>query len=268
MAGTSRAKRSSSATYQSIVSYDGTDFHGFQRQAEDQRTVQQVLEDALRQIGWRDDSVKAAGRTDRGVHAEGQVIAFDLKWDHSAEDLTAALNANLPNDVAVRKSKRTFNGFHPRFDALSRSYRYTFFVDPLRDPLRERYAWRLLQEPDPDLIHRAVRVFEGEHDFAAFGRPPEGSLNTVRHVHVSAWHPCEDRYELHIEANAFLYHMVRHIAGAVIDVAVGREDPGRLQVMLDNPTVRREGRLAPAAGLCLIGVKYEWAKARPAPEDD
>ncbi len=249
-------KSSSNATYQSIVAYDGTEFEGFQRQRAGHRTVQGVLEKALRDVGWEGRALEAAGRTDSGVHAQGQVIAFQLAWDHSSEDLTSALNANLPPDVAVRSSLRARAGFHPRFDARSRRYRYSIFIDELRDPLRERYAWRLSEQPDLDLMHSAAGLFVGEHDFAAFGRPPHERSRTVRKVYTCRWITSGGRLELEIEANAFLYHMVRHVTAAIIDVGLGFEQLSGLKAMLRDPSRRREGRLAPAAGLCLVAVSY------------
>src|SRR3989304_2442943 len=129
------------AAYQSIIAYDGTDFAGFQRQAK-RRTVQGVLEQALRRRGGADRSRRAAGRTDTGVHARGQVIAFHLDWKRSPAKLTAALNAHLPPDVSVRQTRPTSAGFHPRYSALRRCYSYTVVAAPTRDPLGERFAWR------------------------------------------------------------------------------------------------------------------------------
>jgi tRNA pseudouridine38-40 synthase len=247
---------SSLVTYQSIVAYDGTCYEGFQRQAEGHRTVQGVLEVALRTIGWQGRALKAAGRTDTGVHAEGQVIAFELSWNHTADDLTEALNANLPVDMAVRSSKAVEADFHPRFDANSRRYRYSTFVDPVRHPLRERYAWRLNRRPDPKQLDAVTRIFKGEHDFAAFGRPPREQSSTVRTVKSCEWTRNGDRYDFHIEANAFLYHMVRHMVAAIVDVGLGRDHLSDIQVLLDDPSKRRQRRLAPAAGLCLMQVNY------------
>ena len=130
------------ARYQVILAYDGTFFKGYQRQAQ-ARTVQAVVETALRQLGWRGRTVLSAGRTDTGVHASGQVIAFDLEWAHPAEELLRALNANLPEDVAAREIHEADLEFHPRYWAVSRRYRYRLFCQETRDPLRERYAWRV-----------------------------------------------------------------------------------------------------------------------------
>ena len=130
------------ARYQIILAYDGTDFLGSQRQASS-RTVQSELEKALRKLGWHGQTVYLAGRTDTGTHASGQVAAFDLDWVHGLQKLQDALNAHLPRDMAVREVKAAADDFHPRFDASSRCYRYRLFCASVRDPLRERYAWRV-----------------------------------------------------------------------------------------------------------------------------
>ena len=116
------------ALYKVILSYDGTNFHGFQRQS-DVRTVQDVVENALIKIGWQGSRILAAGRTDSGVHASGQVIAFDYKWNHSTRDLHRALNANLPIDVAVSSVEVAEDNFHPRYDARVRHYQYRIFCE-------------------------------------------------------------------------------------------------------------------------------------------
>ena len=170
------------ARYQIILAYDGTDFLGSQRQAET-RTVQSELEKALRKIGWQGRSILLAGRTDTGTHASGQVAAFDLDWGHGLTKLQDALNAHLPRDMAVWGVKATADDFHPRFDACSRRYRYRLFCTGMRDPLRERYAWRVWP-PVADLTSLAA-IWSGTHDFAVFGSPPRAGGSAVRTV-VSA----------------------------------------------------------------------------------
>src|SRR5512142_2164625 len=133
------------ARYQLTLAYDGTDFFGSQRQAK-KRTVQGELEKALTKLGWTGRSVLMSGRTDTGVHATGQVASCDLDWLHSDDELVRALNATLPDDMAVQKVCMITADFHPRFDAISRCYRYRLFCQPVRDPLRERFAWRIISE--------------------------------------------------------------------------------------------------------------------------
>src|SRR5215213_2463809 len=148
------------ARYQLTLAYDGTDFFGSQRQAS-KRTVQGELEKALCKLKWTGRSVILAGRTDTGVHATGQVASFDLDWSHSDEELVRALNAALPADVAVHQARMVHANFHPRFDASSRLYRYKLFCQPLRDPIRERFAWRIWTPIQDEVLAKAAQLFLG-----------------------------------------------------------------------------------------------------------
>jgi len=158
------------ARYQLILAYNGTHFFGSQRQAKS-RTVQGDLENALRKLGWSGRSVLLAGRTDIGVHAAGQVASFDLDWQHADGDLLRALNANLPADMAVRDVRIAPSKFHPRFDATSRRYIYRLFCEPVRDPLRENFAWRVWPQIDGEILQRTAALFVGQHDFVSYGTP-------------------------------------------------------------------------------------------------
>lgn len=243
-------------TYKSIIAYDGTDFFGFQRQKPGLRTVQAEIEVALRNLGWAGNSLKAAGRTDAGVHARGQVISFDLRWEHDVGQLTKALNAHLPPEISVVHSEATESDFHPRFSALRRRYRYTILSAPVRDPLRERYAWRIWPAPNAAAMNEAAQALLGEHDFAAFGRAPIPGGHTIRHVYEAQWYADGDENIFTIEADAFLYRMVRRITALLIEVGVRREEVGLVVELLNDPSLRWEGAIAPANGLCLEAVIY------------
>ena len=244
------------ATYQSIVAYDGTGFQGFQRLAEGQRTVQGVLEDALRRVGWTGTSLLAAGRTDAGVHARGQVISFGLTWRHDAETLTRALNANLPADVSVRHTAEAPEGFHPRFSARRRTYRYAILADAWPDPLAERVAWRLWPEPDLELMSAEALAMLGRHDFGAFGQAPIPGGHTVREVFEARWERQERGQAFQVQADAFLHHMVRRLVSAMVAVGLGRWPVGTMAALVADPSRRWEEKPAPAHGLCLETVEY------------
>jgi tRNA pseudouridine38-40 synthase len=247
------------ARYQVVLAYDGAGFFGFQRQASEsgQPTVQAAVESALRRLGWQGQAILSAGRTDTGVHAAGQVIAFDLDWAHPPEKLLAALNANLPPDVAARSLRRVAPDFHPRYDAVMRCYRYRLFCQPLRDPLRERYAWRVWPALKAEKLHRSAAVLTGSHDFAAFGTPPQPGGATVREVFRAEWLPeLPDGWAFEIVANAFLFHMVRRLVGFQVAVAQGREAPEAVLHSLQDPQNARVRALAPPHGLTLMAVDY------------
>ena len=243
------------ALYQVILSYDGTNFLGFQRQSNG-RTVQGVVENALNNIGWQGCGILAAGRTDSGVHASGQVIAFDLDWNHANLDLQRALNANLPNDVAVRSIEVAEDNFHPRYDAYSRHYRYRIFCEEIRRPLRERYTWRVWPEVNLDLLEAGAHHFPGTHDFASFGSPLNSGGSTIRTIYSAIWSRDEDELIFDIEGNAFLYRMVRRIVFFLVKIGQGKVDPDKVKDQLRTGMSSQIQGLAPSCGLNLVRVDY------------
>jgi len=251
------------ARYQVILAYDGSGFRGSQRQV-NHRTVQGELEKSLRKLGWNGKSVLLAGRTDTGVHASGQVAAFDLDWNHADGQLLKALNAELPSDIAIKNLHTASADFHPRFDAVSRRYRYRLFCEPTRDPLRERFVWRLWPAVDEKLLKRSAGLFLGRHDFAAFGSPTTPKRTTVRTVTKAGWRIMPDgEWQFEVRADAFLYRMVRRMVFVQVSLAQGKcsgeEVCSALKKQVD--TLSRAGRgipagLAPAHGLELVEVTY------------
>lgn len=241
------------ARYQINLTYDGTDFVGSQRQLRS-RTVQRELEKVLEKLNWKGASVLIAGRTDTGVHASGQVAAFDLEWKHSLVDLENALNANLPRDLAVTQVRMVAGEFHPRFDATARTYVYRLFCQPARDPLRERFAWRVW--PAISDLEELAEIWLGEHDFAGYGTAPSPGRSTIRTVMAANWRFMNNEWQFEIQANAFLYHMVRRIVHAQVSVAHGKITKNDLIMALENNMVLPSG-LAPACGLTLVEVSYD-----------
>lgn len=247
--------------YQSILAYDGTGFQGFQRLGTAAPTVQGALEQALRRLGWTGRSIRAAGRTDAGVHARGQVVDYDLMWRHAPERLTAALNAQLPAQIAVRHTRVAPPGFHPRFSARRRRYRYTLLCSPAPDPLGERFAWRLWPAPDVERMARAASGLVGAHDFGALGRAPIPGGHTRRTVFGAAWHAAGPAWAFEIEADAFLHRMVRRLVALLVEVGAGRIEPEQAERILAEPGQVWQGRIAPPHGLCLEAVIYDEVPA-------
>jgi tRNA pseudouridine38-40 synthase len=238
-----------------VVAYDGTEYSGFQRQA-NAPTVQEVLEAALAQITQEAVTVLAAGRTDAGVHATGQVVAFDTAWRHGLDDLWRALNAVLPADIAFLQIEEAAPDFHPRYDARSRRYRYTVYNAPVRQPLALRYSLHVAASLDIAVMELAAQSLAGEHDFAAFGQPPKPGGTTVRRVLAAEWGIDTPQLTFDIEANAFLYRMVRSIVGTLLQVGRGEMEVEEFAAVLASCDRDRAGPTAPSHGLCLVEVKY------------
>ncbi len=239
--------------YRARVEYDGTDFAGFQVQP-GSRTVQGELEVALSRLsGDRRVVVHAAGRTDAGVHATGQVIAFSYPGPLSMSQLQAALEALLPRDIGIHGLARVEAGFQPRHEATRREYRYTLWNGP-RSPLRERYALGVRGRLDVDAMAEAANALVGRHDFSAFGgqhRQPIRSLYDVR-VRRSG-----RTITIDVSGDAFLRHMVRSIVAALLRVGRGEATREDVAVALGSRRRAFAGAVAPPHGLCLRRVGFE-----------
>ncbi len=241
--------------YRATVEYDGTDFLGYQVQAQG-RTVQGEIEKSLKRVTQSAIRIVAAGRTDAGVHATGQVIAFDVAWRHPLKDLHRALNATVGYDIIITDLRLVDPIFHPRFQALSRTYQYQIINQPWPTILQQRYAYHLSQKLDVAAMNEAGQIFIGSHDFASFGKPPQGNI-TIREVMLVDWLINDDnRLTFTITANAFLYRMVRRIVGTLIQVGLGHLAVDAIKDILEAKDLTRSAPPAPAHGLCLVNVTY------------
>jgi tRNA pseudouridine38-40 synthase len=236
--------------YRARVEYDGTDFAGFQVNP-GRRTVQGVLEDALARLG--DGVVRrvdGAGRTDAGVHATGQVIAFSYGGRLAMTELATALDALMPADIAIHDLRRAPDGFNPRFAARYREYRYTVWNGP-RSPLRERLALGVRVPLDIVAMADAGSVFIGRHDFSAFGTTDRSPVRTVMAVRVRR----RGRLvTIDVRADSFLRGQVRRMVGLLLEVGQGKMDIEAVRTALAGPGPARSGVSAPARGLCLRHV--------------
>ncbi len=237
-----------------VIAYDGTEYRGFQLQVE-VPTIQAELEQVLARLACAPVRVLVAGRTDAGVHAEGQVIAFDVSWKHSLGKLQRGMNALLPEAIVVREVDEVPASFHPRFDAVSRHYRYTIYRAPMRNPFFSRYSLHMPSFLDVNAMQTAADTLVGRHDFGAFGSPPQGD-NTVREVMCAKWQEKEDWLTFDVEANAFLYRMMRILVGTLLRVGGQSLTPARIAECLQTQERDRTGPAVAAKGLCLMAVRY------------
>lgn len=244
--------------WRATVAYDGTAYQGFQRQIGETPTIQRALERAVEQISGQTVTVVGAGRTDAGVHATGQVIHFDLDWAHGERALLRAINAHLPQDIALQ-DLRSAPGFHARFDAQARLYRYRIIAADQRHPLLIHRAWHIWGRLDADGLHQTAALLLGEHDFAAFGHAPSGE-NTVRRVSVSEWRAEREAAGLlwvyTVEATAFLHHMVRRMVALQVAVAQGRMVLADFEALFRRAVLADSVSIAPPQGLTLEAVRY------------
>jgi len=243
-------------TYAALIAYDGTEYHGFQRQVESQPTVQSTIEESLSRLAPQPVTLLGSGRTDSGVHAVGQVISFSLAWRHSSEDLHRALNANLPEDIAILQLKQVSSSFHPRFDAQRRAYEYTVYDGSIRHPLKRQFSWHVNRKLDEAKMNQAAKYLLGVHNFATFGQPPQGS-NFVRELFMAEWTRSDCDLTFRIEANAFLYRMVRSIVGSLKLVGEGTWSTEEFVEAFKAQNRHECGTLAPPQGLCLVSVTYK-----------
>ncbi|MBX3038988.1 MAG: tRNA pseudouridine(38-40) synthase TruA [Anaerolineales bacterium] len=245
------------ARYKLTLAYDGSNFAGSQKQA-NARTVQGELENALQQIGWTGKSILMAGRTDTGVHASGQVATFDFsEWNQNSEKLLNAINAKLPSDIAIKKLQIAKAEFHPRFDAVSRTYQYRLFYNPIRDPLREKFAWRVRAKFDEESLKECASLFLGKHDFSAFGSKTSPDGTTIRTITKCQWKKKpQGEWQFEVSADAFLYRMVRRMVFIQISFAQGKCSLKDVRDAVSNKKVNLPSGLAPAHGLALVEVEY------------
>ena len=244
------AREGAPVRYRARVEYDGTDFAGFQLQP-GARTVQGELEAALARLsGGKRQPVVGAGRTDAGVHAVGQVIAFAYPGRLSSDELTAALNGSLPRDVAIRDLRRVPAGFNPRYAARYREYRYTIWNGP-RSPFHERTATWVGPALDTNAMADAATAFIGRHDFSAFGGTDPQPVRTIHLVRVRR---TGHLVTIDVRADAFLRGMVRRIVAALLEAGRGRLDASSVTAALVDRRPALAGAAAPARGLCLRRV--------------
>jgi tRNA pseudouridine38-40 synthase len=244
--------------YRATLAYDGTAYQGFQRQSGDIPTIQGTVEQAIASASGQQITISGAGRTDTGVHASGQVIGFDVEWTHDDLALLRAINHHLPADIALQDIRQQ-SDFHPRYDAISRLYRYRILVATQRQPLLRRRVWQMKNELDGELMERAAKLFLGEKDFGALGKPTQGEV-TIRTVFRSEWASQQNEFGMlwtyTVEANGFLQHMVRRMVAMLVHVGQQRMTLERFEHLLNRAKLVEALAIAPPQGLTLEVVRY------------
>ena len=242
--------------YALIVEYDGTRYSGFQFQ-KNARTVQEEIEKAIARFTGETVRIKAAGRTDAGVHATGQVVVFDSDAGHPTEVVVRALNSHLPDDIAVKEAHRVADTFDPRRCAITRTYVYTIHCGVTRSPIRRRTTYHLGRRLDVGRMVEAAVSLKGVHDFAQFSGPLERpDASTVREIFAIDITEDDETIRIEVTGNAFLPHQVRRMAGALVDVGLCKLTGEDVRRLLESPIVGVVARALPPQGLCLVSVQY------------
>jgi tRNA pseudouridine38-40 synthase len=238
-----------------VLEYDGAGFAGWQQQAHG-RTVEAELKKALRSITGQDLKVYAAGRTDAGAHAEGQVVSFQTDGRISPRRLVAALNATLPPDVAILSAEEVPDTFHARYSARWRRYRYRYLDRPSRPALERGRCWHVRGPLDAEAMAKAAKALVGKHDWTSYcsaSEPPDAKVREMCSARVLRH---GDVVELELVAEGFLRGLARSIAGALAEVGRGRRPPEWVGEVLEARDRRKAARTAPAGGLTLVEVIY------------
>ncbi len=248
------------------LAYVGTAYAGWQRQPE-RLTVQSVLENALAQVTGERVKTVAAGRTDAGVHALGQIVTCTTHSHLSSDELCRAINACLPPDVCVLDVQEVPPGFHPIRDSIAKRYRYLIQTGSLRDVFAAGRVWHCWYQLDCSRMRHAAQYLLGRHDFRSFqsgGSPRRSTVRELTCLEIeSSPALAGQRISIEIEADGFLYNMVRNIVGTLVEVGRGKLDPEQIPAILQARDRRRAGPTAPAHGLYLVAVRFRESPIVP-----
>lgn len=241
-------------TYRMTIEYDGTNYVGWQIQPNG-RSIQEVLQKALQQITQLQIHIVGGGRTDAGVHAKGQVASFLCERELEPAKMKKGLNAVLPHDIVVKEFAKTYDEFHARYSAKSRTYEYTITLQPIA--IGRLYAWELFYILNTDALHKCAELVCGTHSFEGFCKKEANVPHFNCTVRRAVWSCEKDFLHFTIEANRFLHGMVRALVGTMVDVARNAMSYEEFKAILENGKEHRTKMFAPAKGLCLMAIEYE-----------
>jgi len=239
-----------------VIEYDGTAYHGWQRQATD-RSIQGEIENVLAVMTRREISLAASGRTDAGVHALGQVAHFACKTTLTPVEFLRGLNSLLPSDIVIRSCEAVAAEFHARYDARRKTYQYRILNRPVPSAVDHRFVWHLRRELDLESMQAAAAHVAGQHDFKAFegaGSPRSSTVRTIFRVELTR--KDNDYLIFEIEGDGFLRYMVRNIVGTLVEVGRAKLTPAEFGNILESKDRELAGATAPPQGLFLLRVEY------------
>lgn len=238
-----------------IVEYDGSSYHGWQRQP-NALTIQQVLEETIGRVTGEDVRIIASGRTDAGVHSLGQVASFVTRSRLTAEEFSRALNSLMPRDIRILSSSEVAWDFHPQFCARGKTYLYIILNRPCPSAVLTNRCWHIARKLDIEEMGYAANMLEGRHDFSSFRSSSCNAKNPVRTLYRLDMQIKGNLLEFWFEGDGFLKNMVRNIMGTLVDIGIGKYDHERIAEILEARDRKLAGRCAPPWGLYLVSVRY------------
>lgn len=239
-----------------VIAYDGTNYHGFQRQ-KNAISIQEVLEDVMSPIFGHTVKIIGSGRTDTGVHAHGQTINFMTTARIPIEKMPIAVNSRLPRDIAVLSAEEVEADFHARFSAEEKTYAYQLLISDCPDPFAASYVWQVKKPLKLEAMRQALAVIVGTHDFSSFEASGSAVRDPVRTIYeATLTEEGNHRVTIRFRGNGFLYHMVRNLVGTLVDVGLGRTSVEDFSAILEARDRRKAGVTAPPQGLFLENVRY------------
>ena len=237
------------------IEYDGKKFGGWQKQPT-KLNIQGEIEQAIKEITGEEVELNASGRTDSGVHSLGQVANFKTNSNIEIEKIPYAINSKLKKSIVIKQAEEVEENFHARYNCKGKKYKYIINNSLQGTAIYRDLEYHVPQKLDIDKMKKAIKYFEGEHDFKGFRASGTSSKNSVREIYKAEVKQEEDRIIIELTGNGFMYNMVRIIAGTLVDVGLGKIEPEEIPEIIDSKDRNRAGKTLPAHGLYLVEVYY------------